>query len=270
MPELPEVETIVRDMRSVLTGQSVLIAKFLNMSIKESGGPPDASSLRGKRLIAIDRRGKNIIFRFEKDLSMVIHLKMTGRLLFEKIQAEQEKHLHFQIEFSNNKLFFYDVRKFGRVGIYDSDGLARHPRLTKLGPEPFDLTPAQFARLLITRHKPIKAALIDQEIIAGIGNIYADESLFAAGIRPDRPSAKIKPDHLIRLHKSIIKVLKKAIDNRGSSVDDYLDGFGKSGKFQRLLKVYGRTGQKCLKCDATIKRITLRGRSTHYCPRCQK
>jgi formamidopyrimidine-DNA glycosylase len=270
MPELPEVETIVRDLNSALNGQIVKNAGFLNTYIKESGETPSESSLCGHRLLTIERRGKNMIFRFENDLSMVVHLKMTGRLLFEKLPPRENKHLHFQIEFDIANLYFYDVRKFGRIGIYNSSGLSKHPRLSKLGPEPFDLTPARFVELFKGRNKPIKIALMDQEIIAGIGNIYADESLFAAGIRPNLKAAKIKTDRLKILHKSVIKILNKAIDNRGSSVDDYLDGFGKSGKFQNLLNVYGRTGEKCKKCNSAIKRIVLGGRSTHYCPRCQK
>lgn len=270
MPELPEVETIVRDLRSALNGRLVRYAGFLNAYIKESGDNPSELSLYGKRLIAIDRRGKNIIFRFENDLSMVVHLKMTGRLLLDKLPPKEDKHLHFRIEFDDANLYFYDVRKFGRIGIFDSVGLANHPRLIKLGPEPFELTPTRFAKLFINRQKPIKIALMDQEIVAGIGNIYADESLFAAGIRPNITTSKIKPDRLKHLHKAIMKVLNKAIDNRGSSVDDYLDGFGNSGRFQNFLKVYGRTGEKCYKCKSTIKRIVQGGRSTHYCPGCQK
>lgn len=270
MPELPEVETIVRDLNSALKGQIVKNAGFLNTYIKESGDTPSESSLCGLRLITIERRGKNIIFRFENDLSMVVHLKMTGRLLLGKLSPKENKHLHFRIEFNNANLYFYDVRKFGRIGIYNSSELAKHPRLSKLGPEPFDLTPPRFVELFGGRNKPIKIALMDQEIIAGIGNIYADESLFAAGIRPNLKASKINTDRLKKLHKSVIKVLNKAIDNRGSSVDDYLDGFGKSGEFQNLLMAYGRTGEKCKKCKSTIKRIVLGGRSTHYCPRCQK
>ncbi len=270
MPELPEVETIVRDLRSALQKRIVRHVEFLNTYIKESGDTPSESSLCGLRLITIERRGKNMIFRFENDLSMVIHLKMTGRLLFNKLPPKEDKHLHFRIEFDNASLYFYDVRKFGRIGIYDSSGLAKHPRLSKLGPEPFAFTPSRFAEMFKKRNKPVKIALMDQEIIAGIGNIYADESLFAAGIRPNLKATKVKSDRLKKLHKSVIKILNKAIDNRGSSVDDYLDGFGNSGKFQNLLKVYGRTGEKCYKCKSTIKRIVLGGRSTHYCPRCQK
>jgi formamidopyrimidine-DNA glycosylase len=270
MPELPEVETIVRDLRSALAGQTVCRAEFLNTYIKESGDKPAISALTQKKLITIERRGKNILFRFESDLSMVVHLKMTGRLLFTKLPSREEKHLHFQIEFDKSNLYFYDVRKFGRIGIYDPAGLEAHSRLSKLGPEPFDLKSTEFIKLFESRNKPIKIALMDQEIIAGIGNIYADESLFNAKIRPDIKASKIKPAQLKILYKSIIKVLNKAIANRGSSVDDYLDGFGNSGKFQNLLKVYGRTGEKCKKCKSTIKRIVLGGRSTHYCPRCQK
>jgi formamidopyrimidine-DNA glycosylase len=270
MPELPEVETIVRDLRSALTGQIVRRAEFLNTLIKESGDKPPASALENKRLLAIDRRGKNMIFRFEGNLSMVVHLKMTGRLLFEKLASREEKHLHFQIEFNKSRLYFYDVRKFGRIGIYDAHALEKHPRLSKLGPEPFALKPAEFVCLIKARNKPIKVALMDQEVIAGIGNIYADESLYDAGIRPNCRPVKISTERLKRLHRSTTKILNKAIDNRGSSVDDYLDGFGNSGQFQKLLKVYGRTGEKCHKCKAIIKRIVLGGRSTHYCPKCQK
>ena len=270
MPELPEVETIAKDLAGVLKGQRVIDAVYRNEFIREAGNSLPGSILIGRNLDEIERRGKNLIFRFSGGISMVCHLKMTGRLLLECLPYDQDKHLHFYMKFERTNLYFYDVRKFGRIGIFNNDQLLIHPRLSKLGPEPFAVKPREFASSAQKRKKAIKLVLMDQEFIAGVGNIYADESLFDAGIRPSAKSSRISMTRLLKLHASIKKVLKSAIKNRGSSVDDYLDGFGQSGRFQRLIKVYGRTNESCLKCGATIKRIVLGGRSTHYCPRCQR
>ena len=269
MPELPEVETIARDLSSVLLGQKVRKAEFLNSSVMENGGYLSANVLENKRLMAIGRRGKNLLFYFSENLAMVIHLKMTGRLILDKLGPDSDKHLHFHIQFENHRLYFYDVRKFGRIGIFEKQALKNHPRLSKLGPEPFAIDASEFARIIKNRNKAVKLILLDQQVVAGIGNIYADESLFDAGIRPDARPPRISVKRLKRLHKSVVKVLKKAISSRGSSVDDYLDGFGKSGQFQKLIKVYGRHGEDCPKCGTLLKRIVLGGRSSHYCPKCQ-
>jgi formamidopyrimidine-DNA glycosylase len=270
MPELPEVETIARDLASILTGQEVKRAKLITAAIREDCGYKNLSSLKGKCLNSISRRGKNLIFHFSGNTAMICHLKMTGQLLIRKNTRPDKKHLHFYIEFTKDKLEYYDVRKFGRVCVIKENNLEKHPRLQKLGPEPFALTPDLFAKLIKKRNKAIKTALLDQEICAGLGNIYADESLFDASIRPTLKAGKISTARLKQLHRSIIKVLEYAINNRGTSVDDYLDGFGQSGNFQNLLKVYGKTGQACPNCGKPIKRIVLGGRSTHYCSICQR
>ena len=270
MPELPEVETICRDLSSALVGQEVISARFLNMAIRESSSYKSANILKGKKLERIERRGKNILFHFSDGLVMICHLKMTGRLIIGRNGLPQARHLRFFIDFDRDRLNFFDVRKFGRICILKENDLARHPRLGKLGPEPFDIPPAEFINQVKRRNRAIKLVLLDQEVIAGIGNIYADESLFLAGIRPTNKPSRISGPRIERLLEAIIDVLQKAISNRGTSVDDYLDGYGRTGNFQRLLRIYGKTGERCPNCGSMFKRIVLGGRSTHYCPKCQK
>lgn len=270
MPELPEVETIARDLSFALKGQKVKQAKFLNLAIRENGDYRSAKVLEGKRLVRITRRGKNLIFYFSENLAMVCHLKMTGRMVLKTDQTFDKKHLHFYIEFERSRLNYFDVRKFGRISIFKEENIKNHPRLKKLGPEPFSVSPEQFTAIVKNRNKAIKLVLLDQEVICGLGNVYADESLFDAGIKPIRRPGRISVTRLKRLHESIVKVLKNAIKKRGSSVDDYIDGFGRAGEFQNMLNVYGKAGEACKECHTPIKRITLGGRSTHFCPRCQR
>ncbi len=270
MPELPEVETIARDLNAALKGQSVIEAEFLNTAIRENCNLYDPSRLSRHSLENISRRGKNLIFHFSGGLAMVCHLKMTGRLIVDADLRENKKHLHFRIKFDKSDLSFFDVRKFGRICITSENLLDKHPRLGKLGPEPFDIEPEEFVALVKRRHKAIKLVLLDQQILAGMGNIYTDEALFDAGIRPTLKPDRISKAKLIELHGSIIKVLNIAINNRGSSIDDYLDGRGQKGNFQKLIKVYGKTDKNCVNCDTKYKRIIIGGRSTHYCPKCQK
>jgi formamidopyrimidine-DNA glycosylase len=270
MPELPEVETIACDLKASLVGQVVTDAGFLNTAIREDCNRFDPAMLAGKRLDDVSRRGKNLIFRFESGLAMVCHLKMTGRLIVDSELTDQNKHLHFTMTLDKSRLNFYDVRKFGRICITDEAGLTTHPRLSKLGPEPLTINVDDFIARIKKRNKAIKLILMDQEVIAGIGNIYADESLFAARIRPTARPNRLTKARLIGLRQAIVKVLNIAINNRGTSVDDYLDGHGQKGNFQNLIKVYGKTGQPCPECGGAIKRIVLGGRSTHYCPKCQK
>jgi len=288
VPELPEVETIARDLSSELTGQVVVKARFLNHAICEDGCYKSGTALKGKTLESISRRGKNLIFHFSghkipsspRDqanvslasdrIAMVCHLKMTGRLIVGAGSSFDARHLHFVIDFNRARLAFYDVRKFGRICVLKENELAAHPRLSKLGPEPFDLTACQFAKLVRNRKRQVKLVLLDQEVVAGLGNIYSDEALFDAGIRPTLRAHRLSRARLALLHQSVVKVLEAAIANRGTSVDDYLDGFGRSGRFQSLLRVYGKTGKPCPKCGRGIRRIVLGGRSTHFCPHCQK
>ncbi len=269
MPELPEVETIARDLRAVLIGQRVLEVRLLNHAVVEPERGYDISALSGKMIKRIDRRGKNLMLFFESHLAIVCHLGMTGRLIIDHPETSQSKHLHFWIQFEKNRLSFYDVRKFGRICFISEMKIDQHARLAGLGPEPFEISSTRFIQTLKARQKAIKSTLMDQGIVAGIGNIYADESLHAAGIRPTRKASTVTRRELLRLHECVRRTLQKAIDNRGSSVDDYLDGNGRKGNFQKLIKVYGRTGEPCRRCGTAIKRIILGGRSTHYCPRCQ-
>lgn len=270
MPELPEVETIATDLANALSGQTVLSARFFNTAVRENCSRFAPSALTGKTITGITRRGKNLIFHFTDTMAMVCHLKMTGRLLVDADPSHDRKHLHFEMQLSASHLGFYDIRKFGRICITTESELKNHPRLGKLGPEPFAIKPEDFVNRVKRRNKTIKQILLDQSVIAGLGNIYADESLFDAKIRPTLKPGRISRARLNQLLKSIIKILTCAIKNRGTSVDDYLDGFGNSGNFQNLLKIYGKTNKPCRECNGKIKRIVLGGRSTHYCPKCQK
>lgn len=270
MPELPEVETIARDLSFVLRGQKVKQAKFLNLAIREDGDYRSAKILKGRYLMRITRRGKNLIFHFSGKLAMICHLKMTGRMVLKTNQTFDKKHLHFYIEFERSRLDYFDVRKFGRISIFKEENIKNHPRLKRLGPEPFSISSEHFAGIVKKRNKAIKLILLDQEIVCGLGNVYADESLFDAGIKPTLWPNRISLPRLKRLHESIVKVLKNAIRKRGSSVDDYIDGFGRAGEFQNMLNVYGKAGEACKECHTPVKRIILGGRSTHFCPECQK
>ena len=270
MPELPEVETIARDLAFALEGQKVREMRLLDPVIREKGDYQSPNILERKRLLGIERRGKNLIFHFSGNIAMVCHLMMTGRMILDSEHGLKKRYLRFFIEFERSRLDYFDVRKFGRISFLKEENVKNHPRLKKLGREPFSINSEQFARIVKKRSKAIKLILLDQEIICGLGNIYADESLFDAGIRPTLRPDRISVSRLKHLHKSIKKILKKAIRKRGSSVDDYIDGFGRAGRFQNMLSVYGRTGKACKKCQTLIKRMVLGGRSTHFCPKCQK
>ncbi|MBV9434777.1 MAG: bifunctional DNA-formamidopyrimidine glycosylase/DNA-(apurinic or apyrimidinic site) lyase [Acidobacteria bacterium] len=195
----------------------------------------------------------------------IVHLGMTGRMLVCAPTDEPAKHTHAVISLaSGRELRFVDPRRFGRLSVVSSQ------EFTGPGSEPLTITPEGFARLFRGRNSPVKAALLNQKLLHGVGNIYADESLFRAGIRPRRLAGRLKRDELMRLHRALQEVLHEAIRTGGSSVSDYVDADGKEGFFQLRHRVYLRTGLPCLKCKTPIKRIVLAGRGTHFCPKCQR
>ncbi len=272
MPELPEVETIRRDLEPLISGRAVASAWVSkNAPRLVQLIPPDdfCRQLAGQRIERLSRRGKYLILNLESGLIWVVHLRMTGRFQHNTEGCPESPYLRARFELDDGShLCFADLRKFGMMWLVDDFG-AVNP---KLGPEPledgFDFK--TFAAALKRRSAPIKAVLLDQTVLAGVGNIYADEALFAAGIRPARAASTLTKPAVARLHQRVQDVLHVALGDRGSSFSDYVDASGQQGGHQLNVKVFRRTGEPCYICGTEIRRIKVGGRSTHYCPRCQK
>lgn len=271
MPELPEVETIVNDLRPMLLGSRFLaISGTHENSI--AGALDNASAINGERVKDVTRRGKFINLFFENDYVMTLHLKMSGRLLFKPYDEPTLKFERTRINFDSGSLRFVDVRKFGRIWICKLSEYEMVTGLGRLGIEPFseEFTFYKFRSFLIRRRGIVKRWLLDQSFIAGIGNIYADEACFYARIRPFRRVDSLKEPELEQLFEGVMRALKQGVRNRGTSISDFADAFGRSGKNQEVLYVYGRGGEDCLKCGTILKKIKLVQRGTVYCPKCQK
>jgi formamidopyrimidine-DNA glycosylase len=269
VPELPEVETVVRDLRPHLAGRRIVRVRAGDKPLRRAWSADWAAALAGRRVSAVRRRGKWILIDLDRGL-LVAHLGMTGRLTAGPADRPVEDHTHFVADLEDGgQLRFRDVRRFGSIA-YHSDAAEVEAILNgQLGPEPFDLAPADFRRALAATARPLKAALLDQRLVAGVGNIYADESLFEAKLPPGKLGRATTPGEADRLRKAIVKVLTRAIDRRGSSIRDYVGGSGGRGSYQHEFRVYGRTGEPCRRCGTPIARARLAGRSTHYCPNCQ-
>ncbi len=264
MPELPEVETIARGVDERLRGDRIETTWFSEKPEPFKSSPQlMAKELAGRSIDHVHRVGKHIVFDLE-DLQWIVHLGMTGRLLVADPATAIPLHTHGILHLaSGRELRFVDPRRFGRMAL-------RTTRFTGTGQEPLTISKDEFAALFRGRRTPIKAALLNQKLLHGVGNIYADESLFRAGIRPRRMARHLKRAELDRLHSSLQSVLKKAISLGGSSVSDYVDADGVEGFFQLEHRVYLRTGQPCLVCGTPIRRLLIGGRGTHYCPHCQR
>ncbi len=236
--------------------------------------PPAAlplSTLVGRTIDKVGRRGKNLILECG-DAALLFHLKMTGRFLWSRPGRPRGKHVHLVLSFKRpaRELHFEDVRKFGLVRCRPLDGLSSCPELRALGPEPFDVGPDEFAARLKARRGRTKSVLLDQSFLAGVGNIYADEALFAAGVHPLASAATLSRPRADRLRAELLDVLSRAIEAGGSSVRDYRDADGELGSFQDEHRVYGRDGEPCPRCGGPIRRAVIGGRGSHFCPRCQK
>jgi formamidopyrimidine-DNA glycosylase len=265
MPELPEVETIVRSLRPALVGQRIAAVRHLRPDILS---PPDfdlVKSLVHRKILAISRRGKKIVFDLGAAGRFYIHLGMSGRLTIQISGTQPKPHTHLILMIGGRELHFVDPRRFGGVFWLGIDQFAD----TGLGPEPLEMRAAQLARALAGTHRAIKTALMDQKLVAGLGNIYVDESLFSAGIHPQIPANEIPRHQITRLNRSIKRVLRRALRHRGSTLRDYRDANGQAGEFQKIHRVYDRAGESCVICGTSIVRIVLGGRSTHFCPKCQ-
>lgn len=272
MPELPEVETIRRDLAPLVRGRTIVQAWISPRAprLAQLIAPDDlCRGLNGRGIRDIGRRGKYLLFQLDGGLTWAVHLRMTGQLLHRADPCPQSPHLRASFRLDDGSwLCFVDQRKFGAMWLVDDVSVV----VSSLGPEPLDpaFTARALHRLLQRRSAPIKAVLLDQRAIAGIGNIYADEALFLAGIDPRRPARRISRAATQRLLDAIREVLSEAMGDRGSSFRDYVDAAGQKGEHQFKVRVFRRTGQPCYRCGAAIERVKIAGRSTHFCPRCQR
>jgi formamidopyrimidine-DNA glycosylase len=263
MPELPEVETVARSI-APLVGRRIVSAEFGCLRVLR-GGDPDAMAarLQGRRIQGIQRYGKFILIAIEGGGYLIVHLGMTGRLL---LGGQPGKHTHAILTLDRGVLLYDDSRQFGRFEF--SEGFPE--RIARLGPEPLEISFPDFALALKRRKTRIKALLLNQDFLRGIGNIYADESLFRAGIHPAALAYRLRGDRPRKLYDAIGAVLREAIAAGGSSISDYVDAQGRKGFFQIQHRVYQREGKPCLNCGKAIRRILVAQRSSHYCPACQK
>ena len=280
MPELPEVETIARGLDRRVKGE-VIESVWLGSKPEPLKSPAReiAATLEGARIAGVRRVGKHIVIDLEgsegashrrrrgktacQRAQWIVHLGMTGRMLVCTPDEEIAKHTHATAKLaSGRELRFVDPRRFGRLSVTHD--------FAAPGSEPLEVGPEKFVKLFKGRKTPIKSALLNQNLLSGVGNIYADESLFRSKIRPRRRASSLSQEDLRRLYLALQEVLKEAIELGGSSVSDYVDSDGEEGFFQLQHRVYGREGEPCLVCKTPIKRIVIAGRSSHYCPKCQR
>lgn len=280
MPELPEVESLRLGLEKVLLGQKIVSIKVLNSKIVASNGTKREfdkikekeliSNLTNKKIISIDRRAKNIIFNFDSDEILIVHLKMTGQLLYD---AEKSKHTHIIFTLENGVLHYNDVRKFGYVLYYKNLNEAiRFGHFKNIGLEPFEkaFTLDYFRENILKKNKKIKTVLLEQSVVVGCGNIYADEVCFASKVLPDRNCKTLNETEIKSLYQNIKSILRSAIKSGGSSISDYLLPDGSRGNYGSLHKVYGKAYTPCSICGNILEKSIISGRATVYCNTCQK
>jgi len=268
MPELPEVETVARGLAARVF-QHEIESVWLGDKPQPLKSPATeiVSALERARIAAVRRAGKHIVFDLERSegeqRQWVVHLGMTGRLLVSPPEAEVAKHTHAIARLrSGREIRFVDPRRFGRLAV--------SPAFAAAGAEPLDIPFDDFAARFHKSKAPIKSALLNQKLLSGVGNIYADEALFRAGVRPRRRGTSLTHAELHRLYESLQAVLNESIKAGGTTFSDYVDAEGEWGNYQFDLRVYGREGEPCVRCKTPIKRIVITGRSAHYCPKCQR
>jgi formamidopyrimidine-DNA glycosylase len=266
VPELPEVETTVRDLRPHVVGRRVVNLRVGKKRLRLAWQSSWKTKVVGARVAAVHRRGKWIVVDFAEGGHLVVHLGMTGR--FRVFEADETREAHTHLVFvldDGRELRFRDPRRFGSVRYFaDRQSLDEFFIATALGPEPSDLNPTSWRTRLAATRRSLKAVLLDQGMVAGVGNIYADEALFEAKLHPARSASRITAAEAERLRKAVANVIERAVEHRGSSIRDYL-----GGGYQNEHRVYDHTGDPCPRCRTPIERLRLAGRSTHYCPRCQ-
>jgi formamidopyrimidine-DNA glycosylase len=280
MPELPEVETVRRGIEAQVVGRRITRVEVgRERTVRRTSRQALIDGLTGATLTAAHRRGKYLLCPLDTGDELMVHLRMSGRLMVADANTERPPHTHVVLHLDGEprqELWFIDPRTFGEMVVFDPTNIAVEvPELARMGVDPITdgLTRAQLAALLRSRHRQLKALLLDQHVIAGIGNIYCDETLHLARVRHDRVSDSLTGQEITRLHAAILSVLEAAIEAGGSTLADtqYVDIEGQGGWFQVHHKVYDRAGQRCLTCGkADIQRVMVAGRSTCFCPRCQR
>lgn len=282
MPELPEVETVCNGIRPYLEGASIVASKVLNPKLRINIPASFTKLIKGKQILQVKRKAKYILIYLEGDLVIIVHLGMSGRLTvsgeelgldYYHKQKLCQKHDHVLIELSNGKLLVYnDTRKFGIVTVLRASELHEFRFFRKLGLEPLseEFSAKVLYEILKARNKSIKFVIMDSSIIVGVGNIYACESLFSAGISPLRIANEVIQKEAVKLYKAIVNTLQRAIAAGGSTISDYAKADGEAGYFQHEFLVYDREGEPCKKCKTMISRIKQNGRSSYYCGSCQK
>ncbi len=273
MPELPEVETVRQSLEKKAKGLTIIEVTVHTPQVARAGAFADfASALQGLKFLDFERRGKYLVAVLEKGIRLVVHLRMTGRWVYCAPEAPLAKHTHVVFRLSDgNELRFTDVRRFGGMEIVLAEALEAHSGLAKLGVEPLSegFSPEYLGEITRNKKARIKPLILDQSKLAGLGNIYADEALFLAGIHPGREAGTLSQEELKRLHLAIRHVLEEGIANKGTSFRDYVDGEGRQGQNQLSLKVYGRSGLECVTCGMPLAKLRIGGRSSVYCPNCQ-
>lgn len=273
MPELPEVETVRRRIAPLVEGATIASAEIVDARLTRPVAPSlVAGALVGERIAAVERRGKYLLWRFESGRTLVVHLRMTGSLLHApqgRLPVDAHRRATLALD-TGVEVGYRDVRRFGTWELLD-DGHLRPYLASRLGPEPLapSFTSARLARIVGGRRAPIKAVLLDQRRIAGIGNIYADEALWRARIHPRRPAGGLGRGEIGRLHRAVRAALRRGVELNGSTLRDYVTPDGAAGGMQREFHVYGRLEEPCDRCGRPIERIVVAGRGTWLCPRCQ-
>lgn len=258
MPELPEVESVVRTLAPYLPGRQIIAAEFSSRFVTPGNRKALAAKVTGRTVESVKRRGKFIEILLDQG-KLTVHLGMTGRLLRD---SPPGKHTYGRFTLDAGTLTYDDPRQFGRI-LWNHD-------LSHLGPEPLEVSLEEFQARLKKRKSRIKAVLLDQSFVAGVGNIYADETLFAAGVHPLAVASRLPKTKVAAIHAHMQEILARAIRLGGSSISDYVDAEGKRGWFQLEHNAYGREGEPCKACDTPIRKIIVIQRGTHYCPRCQR
>lgn len=266
MPELPEVQTVVTTLKPRLQGRRIAAVRLARRDIVQPEDVDLPALLSGRTVRSVDRRGKRIVITLDDSNRFFIHLGMTGRLTACEASEPVPPHTHLTLELEDaSHVRFRDPRRFGGVW-----WLGQVACDEGMGPEPLKVSPRQLAARLARTTRAIKNVLLDQSVLAGLGNIYVDESLFGANVHPLTPANRLTVEQVAKLNRSIKATLRRAIRHRGSTLRDYRDADGTVGAFQKLHRVYGREGEPCRVCRTPIERILLGGRSTHFCPRCQR
>jgi formamidopyrimidine-DNA glycosylase len=274
MPELPEAETIVRDLRKRVPGHVVLRTRIIRPDLLAKGltAAQFNSKLKGRRIADVQRRGKNVVIVFEGDVRLIINLGMTGRVITSDApRAAEMRHIGAELYLDDGRRVLYDdARRFGNLDVRNA--AEWKARDAELGTEPLsdEHTAEHLHALTRTSTTPIRNWLLDQRRLAGVGNIYAVEALFRAGVRPSRRAKTLTKRETALLRDSLRDVLNESIEKRGTTISDYRDADGEAGGFDQRLRAYGREGKKCHVCGSTIKRIVMSNRSAFYCPKCQK